>query len=156
MTKLIQTYEITAWCDRTFGTEFAVEAESPEQALQFAREQVNDEEAEACDDLYRWDTFRIADAAGVEQLAWEDEEVHLHRGATALLDACRLVTERWVRGDLAEAARACAAAVALATGNAAGPVKRTVTIVVQGGVVHEASNLPPGWDYEVIDHDANA
>jgi len=35
--------------------------------------------------------------------------------APALLAACRMVTDRWERGDLAEAARACHAAAALAT-----------------------------------------
>ncbi len=35
--------------------------------------------------------------------------------APALLVACRLVIDRWEHGDLAEAARACHAAVALAT-----------------------------------------
>jgi hypothetical protein len=36
--------------------------------------------------------------------------------APELLAACRMVTARWERGDLAEAARACQTAVALATG----------------------------------------
>ena len=36
-----------------------------------------------------------------------------------LLAACRLVVDRWERGDLAEAARACQDAVAYATGRAA-------------------------------------
>ncbi len=40
----------------------------------------------------------------------------LRQAAPALLAACRLVVERWERGDLAEAARACADAVAEATG----------------------------------------
>jgi hypothetical protein len=37
------------------------------------------------------------------------------RAAPALLAACRMVVDRWERGDLAEAARACSAAVAEAT-----------------------------------------
>ena len=32
-------------------------------------------------------------------------------------------------------------------------VKRPVTIEVRGGVVQNVSNVPRGWDYEVIDHD---
>ena len=36
-----------------------------------------------------------------------------------LLQACRMVVERWEQGDLAEAARACAAVVARATGRVA-------------------------------------
>jgi len=35
--------------------------------------------------------------------------------APQLLAACRMVIDRWEQGDLAEAARACQAAVALAT-----------------------------------------
>lgn len=35
--------------------------------------------------------------------------------APELLEACRMVVTRWERGDLAAAARACAAAVAKAT-----------------------------------------
>ena len=30
---------------------------------------------------------------------------------------------------------------------------RTVRIEVHGGVVSEVENLPPGWDYEVVDGD---
>lgn len=40
---------------------------------------------------------------------------HLIVAAPTLLAACRMVVERWERGDLAEAARACQAAVTLAT-----------------------------------------
>ena len=39
--------------------------------------------------------------------------------APKLLAACRMVVDRWERGDLGEAARACAAAIAEATGKAA-------------------------------------
>jgi hypothetical protein len=39
---------------------------------------------------------------------WEDEP----DASPQLLAACRLVVERWERGDLAEAARACSAAIA--------------------------------------------
>jgi hypothetical protein len=38
--------------------------------------------------------------------------------APALLSACRMVIDRWEHGDLAEAARACHAAIALATDSA--------------------------------------
>jgi hypothetical protein len=39
----------------------------------------------------------------------------LMTAAPALLAACRMVVDRWERGDLAEAARACSAAIAEAT-----------------------------------------
>lgn len=44
----------------------------------------------------------------------DDEDqanARLMAAAPALLAACKLVADRWERGDLAEAARACAAAV---------------------------------------------
>jgi hypothetical protein len=49
------------------------------------------------------------DAPAAEQEA----NARIAVGAPALLAACRLVIERWEHGDLAEAARACAEAVAL-------------------------------------------
>jgi hypothetical protein len=45
--------------------------------------------------------------------------MRLIAAAPALLAACRMIVERWERGDLAEAARACQSAVESAT--AAGP-----------------------------------
>ena len=42
---------------------------------------------------------------------------NLITAAPDLLAACRMVAKRWERGDLAEAARACHAAVILATGD---------------------------------------
>jgi hypothetical protein len=154
MTKLIQTYRITAWCDRSFTTMFEVEAESPDQALMIAREQVHDEPAEECWDCYPWDRFRVADADDVKLLAWAEEEVTLRDAAGRLLDACRLVVERWEHGDLAEAARACSDAIAEATGNAVlSSEARTIKIEVRGGVVQEVCNVPPGWDFEIVDHD---
>lgn len=45
---------------------------------------------------------------------WEDELPGTDAVAPQLLAACRMVVERWEHGDLAAAARACAAAVAAA------------------------------------------
>jgi hypothetical protein len=30
----------------------------------------------------------------------------------------------------------------------------TIRIEVRGGVVQDVSNVPPGWDYEIVDHDS--
>lgn len=148
------SYHITAWCDRTFTTVFDVEAESAEQALAIARERAHDEPAEECNDCYPWDTFSVADGHGIELLAWAEDEVTLRDAADALLNACRLVLDRWERGDLAEAARACRDAVAMATADALPPDEaRTVRIEVRGGVVQEVSNVPPGWAYQIVDYD---
>jgi hypothetical protein len=113
----MKTYQVTAWCERVFTTTFDVDAESPEQALEIARGQVDDEPAEECNDSYPWDSFRIDDEEGVEQLAWSDAPALLLDAAGTLLDACRMVIERWERGDLAEAARACQSAIDRAMGN---------------------------------------
>jgi hypothetical protein len=49
---------------------------------------------------------------------WEDGAPAATAAVPRLLAACRMVVDRWERGDLAEAARACGAAIAEA-GNAA-------------------------------------
>jgi hypothetical protein len=79
--------------------------------------------------------------------------LRLMHAAPALLAACRMVIDRWERGDLAEAARACADAIAQATEESPSSAARTLIIEVRGGVVQDVSNVPPGWDYEIIDHD---
>jgi len=33
------------------------------------------------------------------------------------------------------------------------PVSKTIRIEIRGGCLDEVSNLPPGWDYELVDHD---
>jgi hypothetical protein len=68
----LNTYQITAWCDRTFTTSFDVQAESPRQALEIARERAHDEEAEECAMDYPWDTFRICDAENNELFTYRE------------------------------------------------------------------------------------
>jgi hypothetical protein len=55
--------------------------------------------------------------------------------------------------NLLSAADQARAAIAEATGELPSSGDRTVTIEVRGGVVQEVSNVPPGWDYEIIDYD---
>jgi hypothetical protein len=45
------------------------------------------------------------------------------------------------------------AAIAQTNGETPSSRDRTLTIEVRGGVVQDVSNVPPGWDYEIIDHD---
>lgn len=45
-----------------------------------------------------------------------DANARLIAAAPDLLEACRMVVDRWEEGDLAEAVRACDAAIAKATG----------------------------------------
>ncbi len=49
---------------------------------------------------------------------WRDSDLKLRLAAPALLAAARRVTQRWQRGDLAEAVRELAAAIAKAEGKA--------------------------------------
>lgn len=104
-------YYITAWCDRTFYSQFEIEADSPEGALELAKAQVEHESAEECDDGYPWDTFSVDDGGETNPLLWQDKQARLREAAPRLLAACRMVVDRWEKGDLAEAARACAEAI---------------------------------------------
>lgn len=90
----MKTYTITAWCDRTFTSRFEVEAETPEAALELAREQVHHEEAEECDDAYPWDTFSVDDGGEGEPLNWRDDQARLREAAPRLLEALRSAADR--------------------------------------------------------------
>ena len=90
-------------------------ADSHEQAAAIARDKPTDQ-ADSIDDCDGETIAALVDVQGDEDYAqsrlidFEDER--LRKAAPALLAACRMVVERWERGDLAEAARACAAAIA--------------------------------------------
>ena len=70
--------------------------------------------------------YALVDVQGDEQheqsrfIDYEPERLRL--AAPKLLEACRMVIDRWENGDLAEAARACAAAVAEAEAAGNAPV----------------------------------
>ncbi len=55
--------------------------------------------------------------------------------------------------NLLSAADQALDAIAVATGEQPSSADPTLIIEVRGGVVQEVSNVPPGWDYEIIDHD---
>jgi hypothetical protein len=55
--------------------------------------------------------------------------------------------------NLLSAADQALDAIADAAGETPHTTNRTLTIEVRGGVVQDVSNVPPGWDYEIIDHD---
>jgi hypothetical protein len=108
-----------------------IEADSHEAAAASVRDkQTDDYDGIAdCDG----DTFyACVDVQGDEdyqQSRWIDfEEERLRKAAPALLAACRLVAQRWERGDLAEAARACSAAVVEAEASAIAPVPPAATV----------------------------
>lgn len=108
-------YDVTAWCSVPHYATFEVEAESVQDALAKAREQVLDENAEPCDGgEYHWDQFQIVPADGDEpELYHLEPEARLSTARPRLLDAlcsgttaARDVVARWEKGDLAEAVRA--------------------------------------------------
>ena len=95
-----------------------IEAETPEAAAAIARDRLTEDadDIEDCDG----DTFAaLVDVVGDDQyehskiIDFGDER--LRKAAPELLAACRMVVDRWERGDLAEAARACSAAIASVT-----------------------------------------
>jgi hypothetical protein len=111
-------YTVIAWCERPFYAECEVEAETPEAALAKAREAIHGEPAEDCGGEYCWDEWRV-ETDDEEVLSHLDEPARLGLAAPALLAACQMVVDRWEKGDLAEAVRACAAAIAEVEGRAA-------------------------------------
>src|SRR5438045_1558108 len=63
-------------------------------------------------DIYIAEIVTEDEEGRLASLEQQDANARLIAAAPALLAACRMVVERWERGDLAEAARACADAVA--------------------------------------------
>lgn len=115
---MTRTFSVYAWCVRPFIAYLdEVEAETPEEAIALARRQPEQllDAAEECNGQYLWDEFAACDGDGRELLCVLDTEARVREAAPELLAACRMVVDRWERGDLAEAARACAAAVEKAT-----------------------------------------
>jgi hypothetical protein len=146
-------YFITAWCDRPFYAQCEVDANTPEEALAKAREAIHDAPADACDDGYLWDEWRVDTAETDGVLLRLDGRAKLRAAAENLLLACRMVVERWENGNLAEAARACELAVAEATDEPSTEPRKPIVIEVRGGIVQEVSNVPVGYEYVVKDYD---
>jgi hypothetical protein len=147
------SYVVTAWCDRPFFAQCRVEAATAEEALTLARLAVLSVPAKECDDGYFWDEWRVDTEQIDAVLVHLDHSARLRAAALPLLDACRLVVARWEHGDLAEAARACQDAIALATSESSLNPRKPIVIEVHGGVVQDVLNVPPGYRYEVVDYD---
>ena len=187
-----------------------IEADTPEGAAATAGSKTTDD-ADNVEDCEGQNLAALIDVAGDEDFSQsvtiDFEPERVRNAASKLLAACRMVVARWERGDLAEAARACDAAIAeaisagipsvsttvapellevlrlaqlalntaprfrvgdtdsykiattvdnaiaQASGKTPSGADRTLIIEVRGGVVQEVSNVPPGWDYEIIDYD---
>lgn len=100
-----------------------IKAKTPKHALAKARkladESPEDLYFESYDGGFPVNEIAISPEDGGEELAvWFDADLHLRLAASDLLTAARRVIERWERGDLAEAVRDLASAVAKAEGGA--------------------------------------
>ncbi len=73
----------------------------------------------------------------------------------AFIEADKLAEEcgEWKWENLDHAFKLARAAIIDATGETPSSGNRTLIIEVRGGIVQDVSNIPPGWDYEIIDHD---
>lgn len=91
-----------------------IEAESPDAAADEARGRPLSE-ADDFDECDGEDFAALVDVAGDEDftrsVTVEFEGERSRKAVRMLLSACRMVVDRWERGDVAEAARACAEAV---------------------------------------------
>lgn len=97
-----------------------IEAESSEAAAFIARDKLTGDADDIadCDGETLSALVDVAGDAQYEQSRILDfEPERLRKAAPSLLKACRMVVERWECGDLAEAARACDAAIAQAMGS---------------------------------------
>jgi hypothetical protein len=95
-----------------------IEAGSHEEAAAKAHDMATPD-ADEIDDCDGESFSALVDVVGddqYEQSRFIDfEGERLLKAAPALFAACQMVVDRWERGDLAEAARACSAAIAKAT-----------------------------------------
>lgn len=99
-----------------------IEADSHETAADVAKARFTSE-ADDIDDCDGADFAALVDVHGdaefTESRLVDFEGERLRKAAPALLAACQMVVDRWERGDLAEAARACSDAIVLAEGEGA-------------------------------------
>jgi len=91
-----------------------IEADTPEDAATIARDKPTGD-ADAVNDCEGITLAALVDEVGdsdyENSVTIDFEEQRLRNAAPRLLDACRMVVERWETGDLAEAARMCQKAI---------------------------------------------
>jgi hypothetical protein len=108
-----------------------VEAESHEAAATIARDRPTDL-ADAIEDCEGETTGALVDVQGDEEYSLSKlidfESERTRKAAGRLLAACRMVVQRWECGDLAEAARACSAAVTEAEAAGSPPAPPDINI----------------------------
>ena len=95
-----------------------IEADTTEAAAAIARDRLT-EEADDISDCDGENLAALVDVVGDDQyeqsVTIDFDAERLRKAAPQLLAACQMVVDRWEHGDLAEAARVCAAAIAEAT-----------------------------------------
>jgi hypothetical protein len=112
----MKTYTASFYTDAGYAV-CDFEAETPEQALRKALRFVREREGEL--EFERYDDCPVYEIAirhdGSDELAvWLDDDERLRLAARDLLAAAEKVIARWERGDLAEAVRELAGAIAKA------------------------------------------
>jgi hypothetical protein len=80
-------------------------------------------------------------------------ELLVEASAALLARIDNITTEEFSRGGDRFEREALRAAIAEATGNAPPEPRKPIVIEVRGGVVQEVRNVPPGYEYEIVDHD---
>ena len=134
--RTIKTYRVTVM-ERALAY-YEVEAENPRDAAEnWADGKFYDRDDEALDTegptIVR---ERQPDGTWhrVPPSEWEDGPPRAEAVASQLLAACRMVVDRWEHGDLAEAARACSAAIVAAERAASptpgDPAKRPYSVLL--------------------------
>ncbi len=92
-----------------------ISAETPKAAAAIARKKPTDDCVEIADcegETLSAVVDEAGDSAYERSVMIDFENERLRTASPALLAACRMVVDRWERGDLAEAARACQSAIA--------------------------------------------
>jgi hypothetical protein len=118
----LTTYDVYFRSDLQWGMR-KFEADTPEQAVELARKFETENSHlldldffEACDNPIN--EIEVCDDEHNTLAVWQNDDFRLRLAASDLLEAAEKVIARWKRGDLAEAVRELAAAIAKAKGGA--------------------------------------
>jgi hypothetical protein len=94
------------------------DADTPQQALALARKAYEDDPSslwfEPYDGAGPVNEIAVCGSDDDELVVWQDDDLRLRLAASDLLEAAEKVVARWERGDLAEAVRGLAGAIAKA------------------------------------------
>ena len=116
----MNTYNVHFRSYLASGTQ-EIDAKTPKQALAIGRKIAKERPSSL--DLDHYETspineIEVCDDEDDSLAVWLDDDLQLRLSARDLLEAAELVVARWEQGDLADAVRGLAAAVAAAKGGA--------------------------------------